>query len=156
MIKNNNFWATENFFPRNDTKSNSNWNCDAVRPLVWPDVGRKSSPSFSKKWPKRSQVSLIEKVAFSKTPQKFTKHLCYLVIKFVTKNVKKSPNLATLLSNFSAFRSIWRRKFRGIFSVFEQKNLSFVTSFLLFHFFCQLHHFHKCDQITIFLHNLAF
>ena len=69
--------------------------CD--RPSVWPDVGVKSSPIFSKSCPKCSQCRFYIRVRFFKIA---TKKLSIIWASFgksfVAKNFQKSPNLVTL------------------------------------------------------------
>ena len=70
--------------------------CD--RPSVWPDVGVKSSPIFSKSCPKCSQCRFYIRVRFFKIAQRVAIILATFARDFVTKNFQKSPNLVTLSS----------------------------------------------------------
>ena len=63
---------------------------------VWPDVGIKSSPIFSKSCPKSTQCSFCIRVRFFEITQKVANHLASFACNFVAKNFKKLPNLVTL------------------------------------------------------------
>ena len=77
------------------------WDLRGDSPVVWPDVGIKGAPNFPKVAPKVATTVITHKVTFFKMLEISPNIWATFLIRFVAKNIKKSPNLVTLLTRCS-------------------------------------------------------